>query len=111
MPLKNVRKEFFLGADFFNTAALLLPDHDHYQSVIFVYLKKDMVPKIRDALFLFRKKFKRKKCEFFEMSGITEKKRTQILCILFELNYFQGGKFSDNMINSGCIRALIEGKK
>ena len=32
-----------------------------------------MVPKIRDALFLFRKKFKRKKCEFFEMSGITEK--------------------------------------
>ena len=69
-----------------------------------------MVPKIRDALFLFRKKFKRKKCEFFEMSGITEK-RTQILCILFELNYFQGGKFSDNMINSGCIRALIEGEK
>ena len=44
------------------------------------------------------------------MSGITEK-RTQILCILFELNYFQGGKFSDNMINSGCIRALIEGEK
>ena len=33
-------ERFFLEADFFNTAALLLPDHDHYQSVIFVYLKK-----------------------------------------------------------------------
>ena len=38
-----------------------------------------MVPKIRDALFLFRKKFKRKKCEFFEMSGITEKTNTNIV--------------------------------